>query len=83
MNVPGQPRPKGYSTAEKLRDGYRRQLREAVAHLHRLVDHQDDPCDFDHHGRCQAHSTDGSEPGKCGVAEARAWLAEHDTDERH
>ena len=78
MHVPGQPPPKGYSTAQLLRDRCRRQLREAITHLHRLVDHQDDACAFDHHGRCQTHFTDGSEPGKCGVAEARAWLAEHD-----
>jgi hypothetical protein len=56
-----------------------RQLVEAINILHRLVDHQDDACDFGHHGQCQTHFTDGSEPGKCGVAEARAWLAEHDT----
>lgn len=55
-----------------------RWFRQALTHLHRLVDHQDDECVFDHHGSCQTHFTDGSEPGKCGVAEARQFLAEHD-----
>jgi hypothetical protein len=49
---------------------------QARTHLRRLVDHQDDPCHFDHRGTCQAHSVDGSEPGKCGVVEARQFLAE-------
>lgn len=49
---------------------------EAVDHLHRIVDHQDDDCTFDPHGTCQAHFVDGSEPGKCGVAEARTFLAQ-------
>ena len=74
MPVPGQ-RPKGYGTTEMLRDRYRRQLAEAIAHLRRLVDHQDDECEFDHHGLCQAHFIDGSEPGKCGIVEAREFLA--------
>lgn len=47
---------------------------EAVQHLHRLVDHQDDECQFDHHGCCQTHWVDGGAPGKCGVVEARAFL---------
>jgi hypothetical protein len=55
---------------------------KAIEHLHRLVDHQDDPCEFDHHGTCQAHFTDGSEPGKCGVAEARAFLARFEARNR-
>jgi hypothetical protein len=55
-----------------------RWFRQALIHLHRLVDHQDDECAFDHHGLCQAHFVDGSEPGKCGVVEARQFLAEHD-----
>jgi hypothetical protein len=76
MPVPRSPRPQNAHDDRPSR--LRRQLAEAITHLHRLVDHQDDPCDFDHHGQCQTHSTDGSEPGKCGVAEARAWLAEHD-----
>jgi hypothetical protein len=49
---------------------------QAIGHLRRVVDHQDDDCAFDHHGLCQTHFVDGSEPGKCGVAEARAFLAE-------
>lgn len=53
-------------------------FRQALIHLHRLVDHEDDECQFDHHGFCQAHFVDGSEPGKCGVAEAREFLAKHD-----
>ncbi|HEY1820364.1 MAG TPA: hypothetical protein VGG83_10575 [Trebonia sp.] len=56
-----------------------RDLLEAFTHLRRLVDHQDDECVF-YRGDCQAHFTAGSEPGKCGTAEARAWLAEHDTN---
>lgn len=53
----------------------------AIEHLRRLADHQDDDCQFDHHGRCQIHSADGSESGKCGVAEARAFLAEVPVEE--
>lgn len=48
---------------------FRAERDDALAHLHRLVDHQDDECQFDHHGLCQAH------PGKCGVVEARQFLA--------
>lgn len=54
----------------------RAERNQARAHLHRLVDHQDDECQFDHHGTCQAHFVGGSEPGKCGVVEARQFLAE-------
>lgn len=48
---------------------------EALEHLRRVVDHQGDACRFNHHGRCETHAVDGSSPGKCGVAEARAFLA--------
>jgi hypothetical protein len=81
--------PMGTATAnpgdwiERAEDGTFRvrpgDLVEAFTHLRRLVDHQDDDCVF-YRGDCQAHFTAGSEPGKCGTAEARAWLAEHDTN---
>lgn len=48
---------------------------EAIEHLRRVVDHQDDPCEFNHHGRCETHHVDGSGQNKCGIAEARTWLA--------
>lgn len=48
---------------------------EAVEHLRRVVGHQDDPCRFNHHGRCEIHAVDGPELGKCGIAEAREWVA--------
>lgn len=54
---------------------------DALQHLHRLVDHQDNDCDFDHHGFCQTHSISGSEAGKCGVVEAREFLAANSSGE--
>lgn len=48
---------------------------EAIEQLRRVVDHQDDPCEFNHHGRCETHHVDGTGQNKCGIAEARAWLA--------
>lgn len=76
MPVPRNPRPQNSHDDRIPR--LRRQLTQAIAHLHRLVDHQDDECTFDHHGLCQAHFISGSEPGRCGVAEAREWLAKND-----
>ena len=36
----------------------------------------DDPCDFDHHGGCQAHGYLSLEPGEiCPQAEAKRLLA--------
>lgn len=69
MNGP-RHRPTEYNHASGNYSAYRKAqagLDEALTHLHRLVDHQDDECQFDHHGLCQAHFIDGSEPGKCGV----------------
>ena len=43
---------------------------EARGLLHRFVDHEDDPCRFDHHGDCQEHGSSGP----CQVAEARRLL---------
>lgn len=80
MVVPRSPHPQKTDTGQNSRARKTEvALIEAIALLHRLVDHQDDECTFDHHGLCRAHFVDGSQPGKCGAAEARAWLAEHDT----
>lgn len=40
-------------------------------HLEALLEMQDEPCRFDHHGNCQAHYVEKP----CRVAEARAALA--------
>lgn len=41
--------------------------------LHELVEGEDRPCRFDHHGYCQEHSSFG-EPGSCLTADAREAL---------
>lgn len=38
-----------------------------------LVEAEDDPCWFDHHGCCQAHGWFG-DPGECYTREARELL---------
>jgi len=37
-----------------------------------------DPCEFDHHGYCQAHMYLGGEPMSCPHGRARTILAAHD-----
>lgn len=78
MPIPRSPRPpRGVSPLFNDRHKLKVQFAEALDLLGRLVDHQDDPCEFDHHGTCRMHSAASGEPGTCAVAQARAWLAEH------
>lgn len=51
----------------------RQQLAEATALIGRFVDHEDQPCRFDHHGAYQEHG--GSSLRPCDVAVGREWLA--------
>lgn len=51
----------------------RRQLAEATILLGHFVDHEDQPCRFDHHGACQEHG--GSSLRRCDVAAGRELLA--------
>lgn len=51
----------------------RKRERDALRLLRGFVEHEDQPCQFDHHGCCQEHGWFG-EPGECGVREARQLL---------
>jgi hypothetical protein len=51
----------------------RTQLAEAATLLGHFVDHEDEPCRFDHHGACQEHG--GSSLRRCDVAAGRELLA--------
>lgn len=42
--------------------------------LRELVEPEDGPCRFDHHGYCQEHGWFGDQPGECGIREARGLL---------
>jgi len=50
----------------------RAQLAEATALLGHFVDHEDQPCELNHHGACKAHG--GSELRPCDVAVGRELL---------
>lgn len=50
-----------------------RRLIRARALLQRFVDHDDEPCNVDHNGYCQAH---GLSSAPCKIAEARTFIAE-------
>ena len=47
---------------------------DLLAALERLLEVDDEPCRFDHHGYCQAHYLDNK--GECRIENARALLAE-------
>ena len=59
------------ATYRSQRDTFHTDLANATGILRRLVEHDTDPCDFDHDGLCQTHSLH-SQP--CPVASARRFI---------
>lgn len=55
------------------------QIHRLMSILRRMVDHENDPCELDHHGSCQTHNS-GS---PCITAVARRSLAEMDITHAH
>lgn len=50
-------------------------LARALSILENMINVDDDPCEFDHHGYCQAHNWFYTEP-KCPDARAKELLKE-------
>lgn len=58
------------------RDEWRARAERAEAVLTQMVDRDNEPCDLDHHGYCQAHLW--LDEGRCPVAAAKDLIEEAD-----